>query len=242
MAIDFLIVGGGIGGAVLAHLLGRRGMRVMVLEKGRTPMPQNRPEVLWPASVEVLRTLIPKDLEERWMTPIRGGVFIYKGRTLLQFGPQVFDAAGVQPYSTANTRELLLQQAPCEYQRGVEVTQVLRDRGQVVGVRARDTASGAEREILAAWTVGDDGAHSVIRRGCGLPLNIVRFPIELLGFAFDWPAGLPANTVHIWLNKDRLRTGVLGMPSAPMPEGKGVALIPVWSEAFQNERRLQEAI
>src|SRR5579872_5066 len=102
MEIDFLIVGGGIGGAVLANLLGRRGERVLVLEKGRTPLPQNRPEILWPATVEVLRTLLPKNLEERWLLPIRGGVVTYRGRPLLQFGPEVFDAAGVQPYSTAN--------------------------------------------------------------------------------------------------------------------------------------------
>ena len=242
MAIDFLIVGGGIGGAVLANLLGRRGKRVLVLEKGQAPIPQNRPEILWPATVEVLRTLIPKNLEERWMLPIHGGVLMYRGRTLLQFGAEVFHAAGVQPYSTANTRELLLQQAPCEYQRGVEVSQVLRDHGRVVGVRTRDTASGSEREILAAWTVGDDGANSVIRRGCGLPMNMVRFPLELLGFGFDWQAGLPANTVRIWLNKDRLQAGILGMPMAPLPEGRGVALIPIWREAFRNARWLQGRI
>jgi 2-polyprenyl-6-methoxyphenol hydroxylase-like FAD-dependent oxidoreductase len=174
--------------------------------------------------------------------PIRGAVFVYRKQALLQFGPEVFDAAGVQPYSTANTRELLLQQAPCEYQRGVEVTQVLRDEGRVVGVRARDTASGAERELLAEWTVGDDGVHSVIRRGCGLPMNFVWFPMELLGFGFDWPASLPADTARIWLNKDRLQTGITLMPAGPLPEGRGFALIPVWPEALQNERRLHEAI
>ncbi len=242
MALDFLIVGGGIGGAVLANLLGRRGQRVLVLEKNQTPAPQNRPEVLWTATVEVLRTLIPKNLEERWLLPIRGGVLMYKKQPLLQFGPEVFDAAGVQPYSTANTRELLLQQAPCEHQRGVEVTEVLRDNGRVVGVRARDTASGRQREILAGWTVGDDGVHSVIRRGCGLPMSVVRFPLELLGFGFDWPASLPANMARLWLNKDRLQTGVLGMPAAPMPERKGAALIPIWPEVCQHERRLQEAL
>ena len=31
MSIDFLIVGGGIGGAVQANLLGRRGKRVLVV-------------------------------------------------------------------------------------------------------------------------------------------------------------------------------------------------------------------
>jgi 2-polyprenyl-6-methoxyphenol hydroxylase-like FAD-dependent oxidoreductase len=242
MALDFLIVGGGIGGAVLANLLGRRGKSVLVLEKSRTPIPQNRPEGLWPATVEVLRTLIPADLEERWMLPLRGFVAMYGGKPLLQFGPEVFQAAGVQLYSTANTRELLLQQAPCGYQRGVEVTQVLRDQGRVVGVRARDTAGGAEREILAEWTVGDDGVHSAIRRGCGLRMDVVRFPLGLLGFRFDWPAGLPAGMVRIWINKDRLRTGIFLMPVMPLPEGKGVGLIPGWPEAFQNERQLRRAL
>jgi 2-polyprenyl-6-methoxyphenol hydroxylase-like FAD-dependent oxidoreductase len=79
MAIDFLIVGGGIGGAVLANLLGQRGKRVLVLEKGRTPVPQARPEVLWPATVEFLRTLIPAALEQRWSLPIRGGAIVYWG-------------------------------------------------------------------------------------------------------------------------------------------------------------------
>jgi 2-polyprenyl-6-methoxyphenol hydroxylase-like FAD-dependent oxidoreductase len=242
MAIDFLIVGGGIGGAVLAHLLGRRGKGVLVLEKNRTTAPQARPEALWPATVKVLRSLIPDHLEARWMLPIRGFVFLYKRQPLLQFGPDALHTAGVQPCSTANTRELLMQHAPCEYQRGVEVMNVLRDSERVVGVRARDTVSGAERDILADWVVGDDGVHSVIRRGCGLPMTIVPFPLDLLGLRFDWPACLPANTVHLWLNEDRVRSGLLGMPTMPLPEGKGVALFPVWPETSRNERRLQSAL
>jgi 2-polyprenyl-6-methoxyphenol hydroxylase-like FAD-dependent oxidoreductase len=242
VASDFLIVGGGIGGAVLANLLGRRGKRVLVLEKSLTPAPQNRPEILWPATVEVLRTLIPSNLEKRWLLPIRGGLFLYGRQPLLKIGPEVFQATGVQPYSTANTRELLLRQVPCEYLRGMEVTEVLREKGWVVGVRARDTRSGATRELLAEWTVGDDGARSVIRRGCDCPMNVVRFPLELLGFGFDWPASLPANTARIWLNKDRVQTGVLGMPAVPLPEGRGAALIPVWPELFLHERRLQRAL
>ncbi|HEY7312663.1 MAG TPA: NAD(P)/FAD-dependent oxidoreductase [Gemmataceae bacterium] len=242
MSIDFLIVGGGIGGAVLANLLGRRGKRVLVLEKNRTSVPQTRPEILWPATVKVLRSLIPEHLEARWMRPIHGLVLTYKRRPLLQFGSDVFRAVGVQPCSTANTRELLMQQAPCDYQRGVEVTTVLRDMGRVVGVRTRDTASGAEREILADWTIGDDGLHSVIRRGCGLSMNLVPFPLHLLAIRFDWPASLPADAIRIWLNEDRVRSGLLGMPAFPLPEGAGVAFFPVWEETLRNERHLQSAL
>jgi 2-polyprenyl-6-methoxyphenol hydroxylase-like FAD-dependent oxidoreductase len=242
MSIDFLIVGGGIGGAVLANLLGRRGQRVLVLEKARVPAQQTRPEVLWPATVEVLRTLIPEKLEQRWLLPIRSGVLSCGTQELLRFGSDVFDAAGVQPYSTANTRELLLQQAPCEHQRGAEVTEVLLESGRVVGVRARDTASGTEREILAAWTVGDDGAHSVIRRCCGFPMDVVPFPVEMLAFNFEWPASLPPNAVRVWLNQDRVKTGLIGMPAMPLPEGRGVALLPVWPDLCEQNGRLREVL
>ncbi|HEV3238469.1 MAG TPA: FAD-dependent monooxygenase, partial [Gemmataceae bacterium] len=152
MVIDFLIVGGGIGGAVLAHLLGRRGKRALILDRSRTTLPINRPEILWPATVEILRTILPKSVEPRWLLPIRGGEVIYKGQTILQISPEVFDKAGVQPYSTANTRELLLQDPPCDVQRGIEVTQVLRERSRVIGVRTRDVLSGGERDVLAQWT------------------------------------------------------------------------------------------
>jgi 2-polyprenyl-6-methoxyphenol hydroxylase-like FAD-dependent oxidoreductase len=64
----------------------------------------------------------------------------------------------------------------------------------------------------------------------------------MLGFGFDWPTSLAANGVRIWLNKDRIQTRVLGMPAAPLPQGKGVALIPMWPEAFQNEERLRDAL
>ena len=134
-----------------------------------------------------------------------------------------------------------MQQAGCDYQRGIEVTKVLLDKGQVTGVRARDTATAREQDILAEWTVGDDGAHSVIRRGCGLPMTILRFRLDLLGFRFDWPPSLPAHTARVWVNEDRVRSGLLGMPALPLPEGKGAALIPVWPETFQNERHLQSA-
>src|ERR1700722_12118529 len=122
MVIDFLIVGGGIGGAVLANLLGWAGKRVVVLEKGRVTAPQNRPEVLWPATVDVLRGLIPRDLEGRWLLPVQGGLVTCGKQVLLRLGPEALQAAGAQPNSTANTRALLMRQAHCEYRRGVEVT------------------------------------------------------------------------------------------------------------------------
>jgi len=53
MQADVIIAGGGIGGAVLAQLLSRGGQRVIVLERSAAPPNWLRPEILWPATIEV---------------------------------------------------------------------------------------------------------------------------------------------------------------------------------------------
>src|SRR5262249_37048744 len=60
MTTDILIVGGGIGGLVLAELLGRDKKRVVVLERSTGPPKWNRPEGLWPVTAQVMSTLLPK--------------------------------------------------------------------------------------------------------------------------------------------------------------------------------------
>ena len=81
MSTDFLIVGGGIGGAVLAQLLGRAGKRVVVLERdavGARPLP--RPEVLWPATVRTIRPLLPRGTADATLLPVRGITFVRRRR------------------------------------------------------------------------------------------------------------------------------------------------------------------
>ncbi len=73
-------------------------------------------------------------------------------------------------------------------------------------------------------------------------MEIVSFPVHLLGCRFDWPASLPANAVRVWLNEDRRQTGVIAMPIVPLPEGKGVGLIPIWPDVGRDEQRLQAAL
>jgi hypothetical protein len=74
------------------------------------------------------------------------------------------------------------------------------------------------------------GCWKAIRRRCGLSMRIIRYPLALVGFGFAWPGSLPVNTPRLWLNKDRLQSGILGMVAGPLPEGKGAGLIPMWPE------------
>ena len=62
MQADMVIAGGGIGGALLAELLGRGGKRVIVLERSTASPNWLRPEILWPATAEVLCSLAPQQV------------------------------------------------------------------------------------------------------------------------------------------------------------------------------------
>lgn len=228
MAYDFLIAGGGIGGAVLAKLLTAAGRRVLVLEKNLNPVHRARPEVLWPVTVDRLKTLIPPEREAEWMTVLLGITASYRGKTLAQVTPQTFEHIGVRMVSTDpnRSRALLLEAAGCEVRRGVEVAGLIKEGNRVVGVRSRETANGKETEIPARWVVGDDGGQSLVRRETGIALAARFLPLEILTFGCEWPASLPERTVRLWLNPDRARTGIFVVGAIPWPRGLGAALIP----------------
>jgi 2-polyprenyl-6-methoxyphenol hydroxylase-like FAD-dependent oxidoreductase len=228
METEFLVVGGGVGGGVLAGLLARAGRRVTVLERnpGRTPIV--RPEVLWPATVDVLGSLLPASVLPETMVPVRT-IRVYRaGTTLVEVAPRTIDDSGVRPWSTdpAATRAKLLELGSFQVRHGVEALGVLREGARVVGIRARETDGGREFELRARWTIGDDGVHSKVREGCGIGLKTRLFPVEFLTFAFDWPASLPPEGPHIFINPEASRSGLLAVGGLPFPGGRGAGLIP----------------
>jgi 2-polyprenyl-6-methoxyphenol hydroxylase-like FAD-dependent oxidoreductase len=235
MTADILIVGGGIGGAVLAELLGRAGKRVVVLEKSTARPTWTRPEILWPATVETLFSLRPRaEWEREAMLPVRG-VRIFTGDGFASpFERRHFEKSGVQPWSTDPnlTREMLLQSSAFELRRGVEVVDVLKEGGRVVGVRARETATGAAFDVLAAWTVGDDGRDSLVRRACGVAMPMQAFPFDVLAFKLDWPAAFEAGCVHGFPNFKGGGCGVAAWGATPLPCGKGAGAVAVLASRF----------
>lgn len=242
MATDFLIVGGGIGGAVLAHLLAARGKHILVLEKERGRSESTRPEVLWPASVDRLRSLGRGVELETAFRPLDGVEFVLEGRTLPLITHELLVSIGVRPTSTDpnRTREILLRSGPFEVKCGVEVTAILKEGRRVVGVRGRDVESGEEREELAHWTVGDDGVHSPVREGAGIGLATRMLPLDLLCFGFAWPGGLEAGRGRFWLNPRQASSGIVGLGAIPMPGGRGAGLVPVRPTIFDDPARAAE--
>lgn len=244
MPHDILIVGGGIGGAVLANLLSRGGKRVVVLEKNLVPPPIARPEILWPHTVQFLRTLIPAKDEHRWLLAVEGLRFFEGGTLVGQISGRAIQKAGIQPWSTAGreTRQLLLEQADCEVLRGVEVRGLLKENGTVVGVRAHCLADASECEWRATWTVGDDGPGSLVRREAGIPLTTHGANLDMLSFGCEWPQEFAAGNAHIFVNPRRAASGILVCGCIPQPEGRAAGIIGVRPRAFEDEASLRGAL
>lgn len=246
MEADFLIAGGGIGGTVLAELLGRAGKRVVVLERGVAPPNFLRPEVLWPATMEALWSLVPRETWEREASVPLHEIRIHRGgrRSMPLITPEVVREAGVQPWFTNpnRTRELLLALGTFELRRGVEVTGVLRERERVVGVCARELAGGKELELAARWVVADDGVQSVIRKAAGIEMSTKMFPVDFLCFACAPPVGnFPLGTAHVFVDPRGGRSGIFGLLLGALPGGSGTGLVLARARIFDDLAAAREA-
>ena len=243
MQYDFLIVGGGVAGGVLAGLLGRQGKKVLVIEKATEPAGLIRPEIVWPATTGVLGSLIPRErlaadlLLRLGSVDVRGG----NGESLL-LSRAFLDGAGIERCSLEpnKLREQLLSLDGFELRRGVEVTGLLRERGRVVGVRSREVGGDRQHEFLARHTVGNDGVRSFVRQECGLPMRTRMFPLDFLCFGFVWPSRFEGRSTRVWFNTHGLASGILALFAVPLPNGKGAGLIAVRPWIFDRPGETQQ--
>jgi 2-polyprenyl-6-methoxyphenol hydroxylase-like FAD-dependent oxidoreductase len=243
MKSDFVVSGGGIGGAVLAELLARAGKRVVVLEKNLRAPTWTRPEIFWPVTADFLATLITRDV----FAPI-DAFDIHDGRRVDELVPaEALLEARVRPSSADPNvvRELLLERATFEVKRGVEVVSLLREdeRGEALrigGVRAREVDTGREFDVSAAWTIGDDGVRSAVREGCAIGVDLRMFPVDFLCFGPLWPEGLSPSRVRLWANRGRTRSGILGLGAVPLPGGRGTGLVLALPRAFEDPRAAED--
>lgn len=232
---DVVIVGAGIGGAVLALGLGSRGWKVKLLEREAQPPRMARPEILWGATPAALDRYAVGDLIRTHASVRLTGVEMRRGdRRLLALTSSNFQAARVEAYSTdpGKTRELIAEAAAATgnvvFQRAVQVKDVVREGNRIVGV----TASSAETtfEERARLIVGDDGAQSIVRGAIlseqeQLRLNL--FPVDFITAEIAWPDQLHADQVRLWLNPAAFRSGIPAIGCFPWPLGRGVVLVPL---------------
>jgi 2-polyprenyl-6-methoxyphenol hydroxylase-like FAD-dependent oxidoreductase len=237
MRFDVVIVGAGIGGAVLALDLGGRGWRVALLERESAPLAIARPEVLWGATPRALDRYGIGDALRGSASVQLEAIEIGGEKAWLRITRDDFAGAGVVAFSTnpSMTRAIVTDAAVAtgnvEIQRGVAVESLLHDAGRVAGVRAR---RGEEvLEIEASVVVGDDGGGSVVRRSLGIPIELVSFPIEFVTATIRrWP--LLPHRARVWIQPNSSVDGIPAAGLIPWPGNEGVLLVPLAAERAER--------
>jgi 2-polyprenyl-6-methoxyphenol hydroxylase-like FAD-dependent oxidoreductase len=240
MEAECVIVGGGIGGAVLALALGQRGHQIALLERDAAPQAIGRPEVLAQSTIQVFRQLgvderslqeaaVPLDRLELWHAE-RGQLF-----TLSQ---DEFRLAGAQPYSTdpGSTRQLLLERlattSSVKVMRGVEVQELIREGLRIAGVQA--VSEAGPLVVRAPLVIGDDGGRSRIRDGLGIPLATQDFPVDFLATAgpgMPWQSGTVGQA---WIAPEAARDGIVGGVFMPLPRSRTAMALLLSPEAYKR--------
>jgi 2-polyprenyl-6-methoxyphenol hydroxylase-like FAD-dependent oxidoreductase len=230
MRFDVVIVGAGIGGAVLALDLGRRGWRVAIVERESAPSPIARPEIVWGATPSALDHFGIGEAIRNTASVQLQRIDIGGAKPWLRITAEDFAAAGVDAFSTnpSMTREIVTGAAVAtgnvEIHRGITVDALLHDHERVTGVRG--TRGDATLEFEASLVVGDDGGSSVVRTHLHIPITFHAFPIEFVTAAIaKWP--LPPHGVRIWIDRKQRNDGVPAAGFMPWPENKGVLLVPL---------------
>ena len=240
MRFDVVIVGAGIGGAVLALDLGRRGWRVALVEREDVPPRIVRPELLWEATLRVLEPYGVADAIRQTASVQVEEIAFGPEKPWLRITREDLTAAGAVPFSTnpSMTRAIVADAAVATgnvaIHRGVTVADLLSNDGRVTGVQGKH---GDETFALEArLVVGDDGGNSIVRTHLRIPITLDSFPIDFVTALIPrWP--LPPCRVRAWIHPKGFRDGVPAAAFIPWPENQGVLLMPL---AAERAKRLFE--
>ena len=170
------VVGAGPGGLVLALLLARQGVDVLLLEAQRDFKREFRGDGVHPSTLELIDDL---GLMDRLLAlPHARGLDFPVHTPDGKVSPQVHRHAPSRFPEPLMARQAdflkMLAEAAAEYptfqlETGARVEELIRENGQVVGVRYR--GSDGLREVRAQLVVGADGRYSKVRQLADIALN-----------------------------------------------------------------------
>lgn len=240
---DVLIVGAGIGGAVLALDLGRRGWQVAFVERETAAPRIARPEILWGATLRALEPYGVAEAIRRTASVQLAGIELGDEKPWLRITRDDLAAAGVEAFSTnpAMTRAIIADAAIAtgnvEIHRGAAVLDLLHDAGRVTGVQAKrgETTLAFEARLV----VGDDGGNSAVRTRLGIPMTLSTFPFDFVTAMIPrWP--LPPERVRGWSIPRGSATASPRRSSSPGRETRGRCSFrfrPIAPSGFSSSRR-----
>lgn len=170
---DVIIVGAGVGGVTTAHALGRRGMKVVLLDAKHPCAPCFKAEKMWPGNLEIFAKYGVKEAALSVATPIREVVEARAGRMLAKL-----DTGEFGMYYQDLVNALRKDFPPTVDFRVVRVTDV-----QTTPDLQRVTLSGGE-SIEARLVVFASGGGSPLASKLGFDRRMIREG-QSTGFGFD---------------------------------------------------------
>jgi monooxygenase len=180
LTTDIIIVGGGIAGLMLAMTLGRKGIRVTLIEKNKELIAHQRGEILQPnglrvlAELGLLEAIRPHSYEVKVFHFYEmGGPFLCDIRYDLLPPPYPY-ALIASPY---HLQSLLLQKAletgKVEILWETEFQELIKEGNMVSGILARQ---GENRvELTGKMVVGGDGGRSQVRSALDIHAKIYQY-------------------------------------------------------------------
>lgn len=192
---DVLICGAGAGGLTLAHLLGRQGRRVLLVDKQVKPRSVHKGELIQPRTVQILESAgLTGPLTRSGARIIRSlSCRTRRDAELISLDYGLLD--GPYNYGLINTykdfREVLAGQlgGTVRYLQGATVREPLRDAaGRVTGARLRTGSSTVD--VAATLTVACDGRASRLRDAASIQVPMRRYGHQLVGFDLENVTGL----------------------------------------------------
>ena len=183
-----LVVGGGPAGMMLAYLLGRSGVRTILVEKHGDFLRDFRGDTVHPSTTELMHELglLEEFLQRVPHEKVEQLGIGFKGRTfnLIDFRhlPTACKYVVFMPqWDFLNFLAAKANRYPSfRLEMNVEATDLLREDDRITGVTAQ--AAGRPVAIRADLTVACDGRWSVVRAHSGLPVTEFPMPIDVLWF------------------------------------------------------------
>ena len=187
LAVQCCIVGGGPAGMMLGYLLGRAGIRTVVLEKHADFFRDFRGDTVHPSTLQVMQELgLLEDflkIPHQRLTHMQGmfGKIPIRIADLSRLDTACPFIALMPQWDFLNFLETKGADFPSlQVLKNTEAIELVRDGSRVTGVVAK--VPDGTLQISADLTVACDGRHSIMREQAGLKVENIGAPIDVLWF------------------------------------------------------------